>query len=297
MIWSQMQISLFEQTDSPSPKASAGQLLKWIGNKQRFARDIVTCFPHRFGTYYEPFLGSGAVLGRLGPDRAVASDIFRPLMEIWNTLRTDPQLLKKWYADRWSACLQGNKIREYERIKASYNAKPNGADLLFLCRACYGGVVRFRQSDGHMSTPCGIHQPISPAAFSARVDSWRCKVAGAEFRCQRYQDALREARSGDLIYCDPPYSHTQSILYGAQHFELTELLDEIRSCKQRGVRVALSIDGTKRSGKKACDLPIPPGLFEREMFVQCGRSMLKRFQMNGRSLESEHVSDRLLLTY
>ena len=112
-----------------------------------------------------------------------------------------------------------------------------------------------------------------------------------------YQDAMAKTKSGDLIYCDPPYSHTQTILYGAQEFRLEELFEVIAECKRRGVYVALSIDGTKKSGKVDCDLTIPKRLFEREIFVDCGRSMLKRFQMDGLTLEKEHVSDRLLLTY
>jgi DNA adenine methylase len=86
-------------------------------------------------------------------------------------------------------------------------------------------------------------------------------------------------------------------LYGAQSFDLEHLFQVIADCKRRGVYVALSIDGTKKSGSKLCELPIPDGLFEREIFVHCGRSMLRRFQMDGQSLEQEHVSDRLLLTY
>ncbi len=39
------------------------------------------------------------------------------------------------------------------------------------------------------------------------------------------------------------------------------------------------------------------GLFEKEVFVNCGRSMLKRFQMGGKTLEGEVVTDRLLLTH
>lgn len=105
------------------------------------------------------------------------------------------------------------------------------------------------------------------------------------------------ARAEDLVYCDPPYSHSQAILYGAQEFNLDALLRQIERCKRRGVRVALSIDGTKRSGAHLCELSIPRGLFKRQVFINCGRSMLKRFQMNGRSLEGEVVSDRLLLTY
>ena len=63
------------------------QLLKWIGNKQRFAHEIIDFFPTVYGNYYEPFLGSGAVLGTLAPESAVASDTLKPLVEIWQTLK------------------------------------------------------------------------------------------------------------------------------------------------------------------------------------------------------------------
>ena len=105
------------------------------------------------------------------------------------------------------------------------------------------------------------------------------------------------AKKGDLIYCDPTYVHSQAILYGGQEFSLEHLFEVIRACKDRGVYVALSIDGTKKSGELKCELTIPDGLFEREVFVNCGRSMLRRFQMVGETLENEVVSDRLLLTY
>lgn len=71
----------------------------------------------------------------------------------------------------------------------------------------------------------------------------------------------------------------------------------IAEAKSRGVRVALSIDGSKGSGTQILNLPIPDDLFEREVFVSIGRSMLKRFQMSGQSLEDHVVADRLLLTY
>lgn len=274
-----------------------GQLLKWIGNKHRFAPDIVSFFPIEFGTYFEPFVGSGAVLGTLAPSQAIASDSFQPLIEIWQTLRDRPQLLKAWYEDRFNRVMSGDKTEGYERLKASYNGRPNAADLLFLCRACYGGVVRFRKADGYMSTPCGVHDPISPQAFSRRVDEWHKRVRDTDFRHMEYAEAMALSQSGDLIYCDPPYSHSQAILYGAQSFDLSDLMRAIADCKRRGVFVALSIDGTKRSGNLICDLPIPEELFDREVLVDCGRSMLKRFQMNGRSLEDEVVADRLLLTY
>ncbi|MDA7978213.1 MAG: DNA adenine methylase [Pirellulales bacterium] len=273
------------------------QLLKWIGNKQRFAHEIISHFPGGFQTYHEPFLGSGAVLGTLAPQRALASDAFTPLIEIWQTLRNDPGKLKRWYQERWAMIGRHGKATAYEQVKAAYNARPNGADLLFLCRACYGGVMRFRKEDGHMSTPCGPHQPIAPESFAQRVETWSQRTMGAQFDVLDFQAAMGRAGREDLIYCDPPYRHSQSILYGAQAFSLQRLFEAIADCKRRGAFVALSIDGSKKSGDVLCDVQIPPGLFQREALVNCGRSMLRRFQMNGRTLEKEIVTDRLLLTY
>lgn len=273
------------------------QLLKWIGNKQRFAHEIASYFPAKFGTYYEPFLGSGAVLATLAPKSAVGSDVFQPLVEIWQTLRTHPERLNAWYSERWARMKQSPKEIVYEEVKATYNARPNGADLLFLCRSCYGGVVRFRKADGYMSTPCGVHQPISPESFARRVEEWQRRCRHTEFVLADFTETLTNAKRGDLVYCDPPYVDSQAIIYGAQTFSLVELFDHIGRCKSRGVYVALSIDGTKRSGDKVCDVSFPQGLFETEAFVNCGRSMLRRFQMAGQTLEGEVVSDRLLLTY
>jgi DNA adenine methylase len=294
-----MQLILFDEATAPRlVRPFSAQLLKWIGNKQRFAHEIVSYFPEQYNRYFEPFIGSGGVLATLSPKRAVGSDNFPPLIEIWQTLHDNPELLKDWYRERWHRMKRaGNKVKGYEEIKASYNRKPNGADLLFLCRSCYGGVVRFRQGDGYMSTPCGIHEPISPESFAGRVDEWHQRTKGTTFLCQSYENTMVKAEEGDLIYCDPPYSHSQTILYGAQSFDLEHLFQVTAECKRRGVYVALSIDGTKKSGSKLCELPIPDGLFEREIFVHCGRSMLRRFQMDGQTLEEEQVSDRLLLTY
>ena len=97
------QIGLFEIEDtlpSTSSEPFRTQLLKWIGNKQKQAEVIVNYFPKQFGTYFEPFLGSGGVLGVLAPQNAVASDAFGPLLEIWQTLHDNKDMLKRQYADR-----------------------------------------------------------------------------------------------------------------------------------------------------------------------------------------------------
>lgn len=100
-------------------------LLKWIGSKQRMAHQIISYFPINFGTYYEPFLGSGGVLGTLVPNTALASDTFAPLIQIWQTLKNSPDTLKKWYQERWERMSESSKVEVYEDIKASYNKNRN----------------------------------------------------------------------------------------------------------------------------------------------------------------------------
>jgi DNA adenine methylase len=292
------QSSLFPnnaKSDQNDVAAFKFQLLKWIGNKQRFAHEIISFFPPKYGRYFEPFLGSGAVLGTLAPRAAFASDACAPLVEIWKLLSANPTGLLRAYKERW-LLYQRHRVKAYEEIKARFNSQPNPEDLLFLSCSCYGGVIRFRK-DGYMSTPIGVHKPITPESLARRIKVWRRRTAGAVFECCDFEEAIDQARHGDLIYCDPPYSDTQAILYGAQEFSLQRLYAAIERAKERGAFVALSIDGQKKSGKKVCNVPAPSGLFETEALVNCGRSMLRRFQMGGQTLESEIVADRLLLTW
>lgn len=290
-----MQLSFDSKFASYTPPKS--QLLKWVGNKQKFANKITQAFPGRYGKFYEPFLGSASIMATVSPASGLGSDIYKPLIDIWQKLKEDPDGLIQWYAIRRNRLDTEDKVSVYEDIKHSFNLNNNGADFLYLTRSCYGGIIRFRKSDGYMSTPCGAHLPISVEAFRERAYEWHRRLRNVEFRQADYKEIFKIARKGDLIYCDPPYSHSQSILYGAQDFHLEELFEQIKDAKAKGVYVALSIDGNKKSGTYSCDLPIPEKLFEEELYISLGGSMLRRFQMEGQTLENEQVADRLLLTY
>jgi hypothetical protein len=113
---------LFDAADAPNPvRPFKKQLLKWIGNKQRFAHEIASFFPKEFKTYYEPFIGSGAVMATLAPERGVGSDAFLPLIEIWQELVRSPEALKSWYADRWHAFKAGDSEKARISLIATYD--------------------------------------------------------------------------------------------------------------------------------------------------------------------------------
>ncbi|MEO4006238.1 MULTISPECIES: Dam family site-specific DNA-(adenine-N6)-methyltransferase [unclassified Flavobacterium] len=274
------------------------QLLKWIGNKQRIAGQIIQYFPVKYNTFYEPFFGSGAIMATLCPKKGVGSDIYSPLIALWEALKEDPEKLIDWYRERIDRIKVSDKVTVYNQIRESFNRYNNPADFIFLIRVCYGGVIRFRKADGWMSTPCGVHNPITTETFQKRVYEWYNRLKHVEFRQCDYRVIFDQARKGDLIYCDPPYPNSQNILYGAHSFKLTELFDCIESAKQKGVRVALSLNGFSKSGSYLQAISATSDLFKEDISLPLGNSMLKRFHMEGLNLEKERIiKDRLLLTY
>jgi DNA adenine methylase len=273
----------------------AGQLLKWVGNKQRYAEAIAQHLPPDLGTYFEPFVGTGAVLATVQPERGVAGDSLSVLVDVLKLVQSDPECLVVHYdAERAEIIARGKEA--YEEVKARFNARPNPEDLLVLSRTCYGGVVRFTRS-GAISTPMGPHKPMGADKLMRYMREWRSRLMGVEFVHQDFADTMAMAGDGDTIYCDPPYVHGQSILYGAQDFRVTRLWESVAGAVSRGARVAVSLDGYRRSGERIIDLGIPKGLFERELLIERGGCMLRRFQMNGSDMAQERVADRLLLSW
>lgn len=281
-------------------------LLKWIGNKQRFASTIISYMPDSFNNYYEPFLGSGAVLAELLMqdatslyphfEHAYASDILPFLIDIFNIVKKEPEKLIDYYTKEIEAYYE-DPVAHYEVIRDRFNQDHNGFDFCLLSRTCFSGVIRFRKADGYMSTPRGPHKPISPATFQKRVRLWSELIQKADFNVASFEESMSRPQKGDVVYCDPPYTHSQGIIYGAQDFNITRLWDKIAECKDRGAYVMLSINGTRESQKKDISVEVPEGLFERELLVNCGTSMIDRLQNSGKEMENEVVHDKLLLTW
>lgn len=281
-------------------------LLKWIGNKGRFAQEIVSLFPEDFNDYYEPFLGSGAVLAELSYEQLsgsngqthayYAGDNLPFLIDIFETVKNDPEVLASYYSEAIRE-YDENPKEHYLEIRNRFNSQPNGLDFCVLTRTCYSGVIRFRKKDGYMSTPVGAHRPISGDAFRKRALLWHDLVKDVNFTCCDFRELMRKASPGDLIYCDPPYTHSQSIIYGAQDFQIESLWDEIEECKSKGCYIALSINGSRKSGKRDLAPQIPDGLFERKASINCGISMIDRFHNGDKQMLDSEVRDLLLLSW
>lgn len=289
------------------------QLLKWVGNKQRFTKEIISYMPEYVNTYYEPFLGSGAVLGDLAfqnyyelipavqVKEFIGSDYLAPLIEIFKYTKENPETVIERY-DFWRSQLNveaSNKKEVYEAALAEFNKNKSGLDFAYVSRASFSGIVRFRKADGYMSTPVGPHTPIPTKVFANRVDAWHQVLSNLDikFLVRDYKIALNDATEGDLVYLDPPYGNSQKILYGAQGFVFEELIKAVAEAKERGVYCMLSYNGHTKSKTIDTRPDLPDGLFERVAEVNVGISMVNRLQNGGKKMIDESVSDLLLMTW
>jgi DNA adenine methylase len=66
-----------------------GSFLKWAGGKRQLVPVLANRFPRKFGTYHEPFVGSGALFFATRPAQAVLSDANARLVRTYIAVRDD----------------------------------------------------------------------------------------------------------------------------------------------------------------------------------------------------------------
>lgn len=181
--------------------------LKWAGGKSRLVADIAAVLPPA-GRLVEPFLGSAAVF--LGLDdrfqRHLLADANPDLIGLYRQLRDDP---RGFVADVQALFTpEANTEAVFMDRRARFNSLPPGSEercrlFIWLNRHCFNGLYRvnragqFNVAFGRYDTP---HCPTEAMlAFAERADK-------AELACQDFRETMAQARAGDVVYCDPPYS-------------------------------------------------------------------------------------------
>lgn len=188
-------------------------VLKWVGGKRQLLPIIHKYLPKlsNTATYYEPFIGGGAVFFDLQPSKAVVNDINNELINVYQTIRDDVEKLiaelgnKNKYANT-SECYY--KIRELDRNPDVYNKLSNiekAARVIYLNKTCYNGLYRVN-SMGEFNSPFGRYKnPSIVNEIGLRAVSKYFREANITFRNMDFEKALEGIKKGDFVYFDPPY--------------------------------------------------------------------------------------------
>jgi DNA adenine methylase len=186
-------------------------LLKWAGGKRQLRSDLLRHLPESWGTYYEPFIGGGALLvelarqGRLG--RAVIGDLNAELMNLYRVVKRDPDAL----ARTLSPVMFRNDPETFRMRRDEFNTligtrkRPvyRAALLMYLNKHSYNGLWRVNRQ-GKYNVPFGRHTRISLPS-PQDLQEFSRMLSGVRLITADFERVVRSAGHGDFIYFDPPY--------------------------------------------------------------------------------------------
>jgi len=188
-------------------KKSITPVLKWVGGKRQLFGEIKKYIPE-FKTYYEPFLGGGAVFFGLQPERAVVNDINASLMCVYRVIRDYTEELIEVLKQHKNEAEYFYKIRNWDRDKQAFEQKSSvekAARIIYLNKTCYNGLFRVNRA-GEFNAPFGRYKNpniVNEEAVLAMGSYLR--QPGITLMNTDFEEALEGVQKEDFVYFDPPY--------------------------------------------------------------------------------------------
>ncbi len=183
-------------------------VVKWVGGKRQLLPEIDKHIPSRISTYYEPFLGGGAVFFHLQGKKAVVNDINEELINLYKVIRDDVDELIADLQKHENTSEYFYEIRELDRDRERYEKLTDierASRMHYLNKTCFNGLFRVNQQ-GEFNTPFGRYKnPDFVNATTLKAVSNYFNKADITFKCGDFEEAVKGIRKGSFVYFDPPY--------------------------------------------------------------------------------------------
>lgn len=224
---------------------------KWTGGKRQLLPQLLELMPSKFDTYYEPFVGGGALFFELAHHKAVINDLNTDLINAYTSIRDNVEEL--------IALLETHKLYNskdyYYGIRSvdrdgridTMTEIQRAARILYMLRVNFNGLYRVN-SKNEFNTPYGRYKnpKIVDAPNLLNISNYLnnndITILNTDFA-----EAVKDAKKGDLTYFDSPYAPVTTSAsftsYTADGFNLDEqerLRDLFVELDKRGVYVMLS---------------------------------------------------------
>jgi DNA adenine methylase len=233
-----------EPSGLPTPAPAAGRpFVKWVGGKRQLLPHLLEHAPPDAPTYFEPFIGGGALFFSLRPDAAVLADVNVRLIRTYKGVRDAVEdvirLLRTYPHDSGFFY----KLRE-KNIDAASDAEV-AAWFIYLNKTSFNGLYRVNRAN-RFNVPFGRYKNPN-ICDETTLRACSAALATTELLVADFEVVTAKAKRGDFVYFDPPYvplsvtsSFTSYTSGGFGPAEQMRLRDTARKLKKRGVRVLLS---------------------------------------------------------
>lgn len=239
-------------------KYNVRPFVKWAGGKTQIINKLKTFMPKDYGTYFEPFVGGGALFFSLTPENAYINDTNGELLSVYQCLKDSKmtslmigELIKHQNNHSEDYFYQ---IREMDRA-SDFGKLPiyiRAARMVYLNKACFNGLYRVN-SKGYFNVPSA--KKVKVIAFDKEnIDELvrYFKDASIHVTNVDFEKAVSHAKADDFVYFDPPYDvypdKSGFVDYSKEGFgkeEQKRLADVFKTLSARGVKVMLSNHNTE----------------------------------------------------
>jgi DNA adenine methylase len=229
-----------------------GPFIKWAGGKKQLVDRLKARLPESYGTYYEPFVGGGALLLNVQPARAVINDINEQLINTYRQIMTNvEEVINAVNLLDAEPC----DTNRYMAVRESYNKKiaanefdaQSAALMIWINKHCFNGLYRVN-SKGLFNVP------YNNKANGVSIDASNLRQIGMYFRNNEidirqgdFEVACSDIASGDFVYFDSPYipisetaNFTDYTKDGFLYKDHKRLADLFRRLDSAGIKVMLS---------------------------------------------------------
>ena len=205
--------------------------VKWAGGKGSLVKHLSAHLPENFRakrnvTYFEPFVGGGAMLFYMlthftNIRRVVINDVNEDLIFCYKLIKNTPQTLIEQLKRIANEYLQlsnmDEKSRYYYKVRDKYNSKETideekAAYFIFLNKTCFNGLYRVNTC-GKFNVPFGKYK--NPTICDDKLilaDHELLKKV--DIYAGDYSEIMRFLGKGyNYIYIDPPYRPLSGTAY------------------------------------------------------------------------------------
>ncbi len=266
-----MKNELFEVKPKP--------FVKWAGGKRQLIKILKKYVPSDFNVYFEPFVGGGALLFEIMPEKAVIIDINEELINSYNVIKNNVEKLIE------DLSKHKNEKDYYYKIRAlnpeELDPVKRASRFIFLNKTCFNGLYR-ENSQGKFNVPFGkyknpkILDEENLLAVSKYLNENDIKIIQGD-----YKEVLKFAQKEDFIYFDPPYyplnktsSFTKYNKYDFTEKDQIELAKVFKELNKRGCYLLLSNSNTDFIKKLYKEFDIIPVNANR--FINCKGNLRKK---------------------
>lgn len=182
---------------------------KWVGGKRQLLGEIEKLLPECYNTYYEPFVGGGALFFYLQPENAVINDMNSDLILSYKAIKDDLSNLVKeleYHKEKNSKEYFLN-LRSYDRDERinSLSDTQKAARIMYMLRVCFNGMYRVN-SKNQFNVPYGRYK--NPKIVNEKLlenISEYLNSSNILIQNEDFEEVIKTCKAGDFVYFDPPY--------------------------------------------------------------------------------------------